>query len=227
MKKALDVMAIVTLVVVTSCTQLSTSLASDTNSNSSQLPEGFSTISSNKLPLKPSAEVVNAAKVITPKDKHGYKTYPDSVRRRLVRTTSYSDKENEKGAYKNKNCIGGTLKYGSVRSAAADWSVYPVGTKFRVKGLSEIFIIDDYGSALVGTNTIDIYHPTLAKMRKWNTKPVEIVIIEMGDYDRSLKLLKSRKGYRHCGKMYTNLKKRISNGEVTLASPSNNSTASN
>ena len=227
MKKTLEALVIGALVVVTSCTQISTSLASDARTQSTKLPEVFSKKSSNKLPLKPSTEVVAAAKKLTKKDKHGYKTYPDSTRRRLVRTTSYSDKENEKGAYKNKNCIGGTLKYGSIRSAAADWSVYPVGTKFRISGLSEIFVIDDYGSALVGTNTIDIYHPTLAKMRKWNTKPAEIIIIEMGDYDRSYKLLNSRKGYSHCGKMFTSLKKRIANGEVKLSSSQSKSTASN
>lgn len=227
MKKVLKPLTLVVLVVVTSCTQISTTLASDASTKSTKLPEVFSKKSSNNLPLKPSSEVTQAAKKLTKKDKHGYKSYPESIRRRLVRTTSYSDKENEKGAYKNKNCIGGTLKYGSVRSAAADWSVYPVGTKFRVSGLSAIFVIDDYGSALVGTNTIDIYHPTLAKMRAWNTKPAEIIIIEMGDYDRSYKLLKSRKGYSHCGKMYSNLKKRIANGEVVLGSSQSRSTAAN
>jgi len=155
-KKPLYFFLISNALVSMSCSQV-TETSTDSVS-SPELPTSFSKISSNRLPTAPSQEVVDAAKELTKKDKHGYKTYPDSIRRRLVRTTSYSHMENEKGAVGRKNCQGGILKYGSVRSAASDWSVYPVGTKFRVKGLSEIFIIDDFGSALVGTNTIDIYH---------------------------------------------------------------------
>lgn len=172
----------------------------------------------NGLPLQPTESALTVSNKLQKSDKHGYKTYPDSVRTRVVRTTSYSHQENEVGAPGRKNCIGGILKYGpEVRSAAADWSVYPVGTKFRVAGLPQIFIVDDYGSALAGTNTIDIYHPTLSLMRKWATKKAEITIIQFGDYDRSLRILSKRKKYHHCNKMYVNLKKRIQKGEVSLS----------
>lgn len=143
------------------------------------------------------------------KDRHGYPTYSYKDKRRYVRTTAYSDAENEKGAYKNYNASGSRLKYGKIRSAAADWSVYPLGTTFKIKGLPYTYVVDDYGSALVGTNTIDIYHPKLSLMRKWGTRSAEIQIIKMGDWERSEKLLKGRRGYRHCNKMYQGVIKQM------------------
>ena len=52
-------------------------------------------------------------------------TYPDRVRHRVVRTTAYSHEENEVGVPWRKNALGTYLKYGAVRSAAADWSQLP------------------------------------------------------------------------------------------------------
>lgn len=143
------------------------------------------------------------------KDKHGFPTYNVATRNRYVRTTAYSDAENEPGAEGNLNAAGSVLKYGKVRSAAADWSIYPLGTTFKIKGLPHTYFVDDYGSALVGTNTIDIYHPSLKLMRKWGTRPVEITIIRMGDWERSAALLKGRRGHRHCAKMYYGVMKNM------------------
>ena len=108
----------------------------------------------------------------------------DRVKR--VRTTSYSHAENEKGGiYGRKNAIGITLKYGTIRSAAADWSRYPLGTKFRIIGEPYIYVIDDYGSALVGTETIDIYKPNLSMMKDWGVRNIDIEVIEWGCYKSS------------------------------------------
>jgi len=137
-----------------------------------------------------------------PRDRHGYPTYPDGVRHRYVRTTAYSCKENEVGAYGNLNASGTVLKYGQVRSAAGDWSRYPVGTTFRIEGLPYTYVVDDYGSELVGTNTLDIYHPSLSGMRRWATRPAEIHIIQWGSWERTANLLRKRTKYPHCARMY-------------------------
>jgi len=148
------------------------------------------------------------------KDKHGMPTYPDKARQRVVRTTAYSHEENEPGAPWKKNALGTYLKYGNVRSAAADWSIYPVGTKFKIKGLPYTYYVDDYGSALVGTNTVDIYHPTLRTMRRWGTQKAEISVIQWGDWDRTLKILSGRKKYKHTRKMYYAAKAKVDSGKV-------------
>ena len=113
-----------------------------------------------------------------------------------------------------KNALGTYLKYGQVRSAAADWSRYPVGTKFKIKGLPYTYVVDDYGSSLVGTNTVDIYHPNLATMRRWGTRLAEITVIQWGSYERTVNILKGRRGYDHTRKMYYAAKAKLDSGSV-------------
>ncbi len=126
-----------------------------------------------------------------------------------VRTTAYSDKENEAGGkYGNKNAIGLPLRYDRIRSAAADWSRFPLGTKFRIAGDLHLYVVDDYGRALVGTNTIDIYKPTLGSMRAWGTRNVSIKIVQWGSYAQSLKVLKPRTHYEHCRQMARDIARR-------------------
>lgn len=159
----------------------------------------------------------NLPTTVAGKDKHGYPNYAITDTKRYVRTTAYSDQENEPGAIGNLNAAGTVLKYGNVRSAAADWSVYPLGTLFKIKGLPYTYFVDDYGSALVGTNTVDIYHPTLRQMNKWGTRPVEIEVIKMGDWERSEYVLKGRRKYRHCGLMYNGVVKNKNLEEALVA----------
>jgi 3D (Asp-Asp-Asp) domain-containing protein len=44
-----------------------------------------------------------------------------------VRTTAYTHTESDHIRYQKKNAIGTQLKYGKTRSAAADWSIFPLG----------------------------------------------------------------------------------------------------
>lgn len=140
------------------------------------------------------------------RDKHGFPFYHPRQFNRVVRTTAYTHSESDHVGYGPKNAAGSYLKYGSrVRSAAADWSVYPLGTKFRIKGQPYTYVIDDYGSALVGTATIDIYQPNKSLMRQWGRRIVEIEIIEWGSSRQSMKMLSDRRGYKHCRQMYAAL----------------------
>jgi 3D (Asp-Asp-Asp) domain-containing protein len=62
--------------------------------------------------------------------------YSFSERNRIVRTTAYTCSEDDHLVYGSLNATGTNLRYNDkVRSAAADWSFYPVGTTFRIKGL--------------------------------------------------------------------------------------------
>ncbi len=132
--------------------------------------------------------------------------------KRLVRSTAYSCKENEAGGkYGSNSACGTRLLYGQVRSAAADWSRYPVGTKFRIAGQPHIYIVDDYGSALVGTGTIDFYKPNLRMMREWGVRHVEIEILQWGSFQRSAEILKARTHYSHIRKMYRNITPKLDN----------------
>lgn len=120
-----------------------------------------------------------------------------------VRTTAYSHREKEQGGkYGALTASGRRLRYGKIRSAGADWSRYPLGTKFRIVGQPHIYVVEDYGRSLVGTNTIDLYKPTLRGIRNWGTRRVNIQIIEWGSLQRSAEILKDRLHYAHVRKMY-------------------------
>ena len=109
-----------------------------------------------------------------------------------VKTTAYTHTEQDHKKYKVASAVGTPLKYGSVRSAAADWSVFPVGTVFKIEGDSHIYEVDDYGSALVGTNTIDLYKPTKSDMKAWGARKVNIEVVKWGSFSKSLAIMKDR-----------------------------------
>src|SRR6476469_9139661 len=117
---------------------------------------------------------------------------PPAQRLHNVRTTAYTHTESDHVVYGTGSAKGGTLQYGTVRSAAADWSVYPVGTMFQIEGDSTVYEVDDYGTALVGTETIDIYKPTKETMNEWGVRNVDIKVLQWGSFDKSLAILKPR-----------------------------------
>ena len=122
-----------------------------------------------------------------------------------IRSTAYTHTESDHIIYGKNNAIGSRLKFkqgdDAVTSAAADWSVFPVGTIFKIKGYKTHYIIDDYGAALVGTKTIDIYCPSYTAMKAWGTKRIDIEIVRMGCFKRSLKILEQRTHAKHVRKM--------------------------
>lgn len=120
-----------------------------------------------------------------------------------VRTTAYSHNEGS-GA---RNAIGRRLSGAGIRSAASDWSRYPLGTRFRLVESGEEYIIDDYGGALIGTNTIDLYKQPRA-MRRWGVRHVDIDILGWGSDAESLKILRSRKHVRIVRRMIAGLEKK-------------------
>jgi 3D (Asp-Asp-Asp) domain-containing protein len=140
----------------------------------------------------------------------------------MVRTTAYSHVEADHLVYGRKSAAGTTLQYGShVRSAAADWSKYPLGTRFTIEGLPYEYVVDDYGSALVGTETIDIYKPEAGTMNKWGVRNVPIKVLEWGSFEESRKILDGRKHVRHADhvrKMLSEIEKKGRTGYATPAS---------
>ena len=71
-----------------------------------------------------------------------------------------------------------------------------------------------FGSSLVGTNTIDIYHPNLSSMRLWGSRHIEIAVIQWGDWDRTLNILAGRTQYAHTRKMYYAARAKVKSGKV-------------
>jgi 3D (Asp-Asp-Asp) domain-containing protein len=105
-----------------------------------------------------------------------------------VRTTAYTHTERG-GAH---NALGSYLSGRHVMSAASDWSRYPLGTRFRIADTNEEYVIDDYGIALIGTETIDLYKPSRLEMKGWGVRHVDIDILQWGSEEQSLKVLAPR-----------------------------------
>ncbi len=120
-----------------------------------------------------------------------------------VRTTAYST--GESGG--KKNAVGVALAGKHVRSAASDWSRFPLGTRFKIAGTSEEYIIDDYGTALIGTSTIDLYKPSRLEMKRWGVRHVDIDIIAWGSTEKSLQVLAPRSHHAIVRKMIVSLQK--------------------
>ena len=113
-----------------------------------------------------------------------------------VRTTAYTALEGGSGHH---NALGQYLSGRHVSSAAADWSRYPLGTRFRLVDTSEEYVIDDYGGALLGTDTIDLYKPSRLEVKRWGVRHVDIDILQWGSDEQSLKVLAPRCKH-HCAR---------------------------
>ena len=77
------------------------------------------------------------------------------------------------------------------------------------------FVERDHGKAgrillfaLSGTNTIDLYKPSRARMNQWGVRRVTIEVLEWGDPERSYALLKPRDKHRHVKRMVRQLEDR-------------------
>jgi 3D (Asp-Asp-Asp) domain-containing protein len=141
-----------------------------------------------------------------------------------VRTTAYTHSEADHIKHGRRTALGGTLQSTNIKSAAADWSRWPAGTVFRIVETGEVYRVDDYGWALSGTNTIDLYKPTRNAMNTWGVRRVTIENLQWGDVDRSLTILRGRSKYRHVRRMidqiedrYAELRRPVQTEQVTIA----------
>lgn len=92
-----------------------------------------------------------------------------------------------------------------IGSAAADWSRWPVGTTFRLLSTGQMYRVEDYGWALAGRNTIDLYMPNQREMNSWGEREEPIQILHWGSPDDSLRVLLPRQQYKHVRRMVLEL----------------------
>jgi len=90
-------------------------------------------------------------------------------------------------------------------SAAADWARWPAGTIFRVVSTGQMYRVEDYGWALSGRNTIDLYMATPGDMNHWGVRQELIQIVQWGNAQESLRRLASHQKYRHIRRMVLEL----------------------
>ena len=93
-------------------------------------------------------------------------------------------------------------------SAAADWSRWPAGTVFRLLSTGQTYRVEDYGWALSGRNTIDLYMANQREMNSWGAREESIQILQWGDPQESLQFLRSHQNYKHIKRMVFELEGR-------------------
>jgi 3D (Asp-Asp-Asp) domain-containing protein len=95
-----------------------------------------------------------------------------------------------------------------IGSAAADWSRWPAGTVFRLLSTGQSYRVEDYGWALSGRNTIDLYMANQREMNSWGARQETIEILQWGDPENSLQFLRRHQDYRHIKRMVLELEGR-------------------
>jgi len=95
-----------------------------------------------------------------------------------------------------------------IGSAAADWSRWPAGTVFRLLSTGQKYRVEDYGWALSGRNTIDLYMANQREMNSWGARAETIEVLKWGDPQESLQFLCRHQDYRHIKRMVLELEGR-------------------
>ncbi len=123
--------------------------------------------------------------------------------RKVTRTTKRTPKTNR--SVKRAVAVSRPPQIGS---AAADWSRWPAGTVFRLLSTGQNYRVEDYGWALSGRNTIDLYMANQREMNSWGAREETIQVVKWGDPQESLQFLRSHQNYRHIKRMVLELEGR-------------------
>jgi 3D (Asp-Asp-Asp) domain-containing protein len=124
-------------------------------------------------------------------------------RRTVARTTKRPAK-----ATRNVKRAVAVSKPPQIGSAAADWSRWPAGTVFRLLSTGQNYRVEDYGWALSGRNTIDLYMANQREMNSWGAREEAIEVLKWGDPQESLQFLRRHQDYRHIKRMVLELEGR-------------------
>ena len=124
------------------------------------------------------------------------------------RKNKRAKKRPSKTPRKAKRAVAVSRKAPQIGSAAADWSRWPAGTVFRLLSTGQNYRVEDYGWALAGRNTIDLYMPNRRAMNSWGAREETIEVLRWGDPQESLQFLQRHQDYRHIKRMVLELEGR-------------------
>jgi hypothetical protein len=83
----------------------------------------------------------------------------------------------------------------------------------RFEGESYVYQVDNYGSALVGTKTIDLYRRSKASLNQRCACNANIKVLKWGSFDQSLAIMKPRVGIKpHIRQMVSAIETRSPSG---------------
>src|SRR5256714_14384571 len=83
-----------------------------------------------------------------------------------------------------------------------------MGTTFRLLSTGQTYRVEDYGWALSGRNTIDLYMSNRSDMNTWGARQEPIQVLHWGDPQQSLQILQSHADHKHIKRMVLELQGR-------------------
>ncbi|MEM0895311.1 MAG: hypothetical protein AAGJ79_00390 [Verrucomicrobiota bacterium] len=92
-----------------------------------------------------------------------------------------------------RTALGSGVQTGIVRSASADWSKFPVGTRFRLVGdpAQQEYVIDDFSAELVGSNSVELALPSEKDSETWGSRNIVLEILNWGSFEKSLTIIQA------------------------------------
>jgi len=100
-----------------------------------------------------------------------------------VKTTAYSNDDISINVPKWRDQRTATNKFVRRGMVAADWRVFPPGTRLYIPGYGEA-VVEDRGGAVKGYH-LDLFVDSYNEARKWGVRKMDVYVIEMGNTDKT------------------------------------------
>ena len=107
----------------------------------------------------------------------------DRVTKVSVKTTAYSTDDYSINVPKWRDNMTATNKRVKRGMVAADWRVFPPGTRLYIPGYGEA-VVEDRGGAVKG-NHLDLFVDTYKEARSWGVRNMDVYVIEVGNRTRT------------------------------------------
>jgi 3D (Asp-Asp-Asp) domain-containing protein len=96
----------------------------------------------------------------------------------MVKTTAYSNDPRSINVARWRDGMTATNKRARRGIVAADWNVFPPGTRIYIPGYGEA-VVEDRGGAVKGLH-LDLFHDTRREALRWGVKKLDVYVLEMG-----------------------------------------------
>ena len=73
----------------------------------------------------------------------------------------------------------------------------------------KVYEVDDYGSAMVGKDKVDLFHTSYRDVYRWGVRTVTLEILEWGCPEKSLTILRPRSRAPHVRRMVEALEDKV------------------
>jgi len=106
-----------------------------------------------------------------------------SIKKVNVKTTAYSNDSYSINVPAWRDQRTATNKHVKRGMVAADWRLFPPGTRLYIPGYGEA-VVEDRGSAVKGYH-LDLFVDSYSEARQWGVRNMDVYIIRMGSADHT------------------------------------------